>query len=94
MESKNVKVKLGEGVCFELSPSTMNVKEIVRSITENKDNINPDFIEVTCEEEDFDVEGFKMLLKDVTEEYIEEIKINDELLAANKNYLNGMKKIK
>lgn len=76
MENKKIKIDFGNSINVELDSELPDINEIVKTIVKERDKIDINKIEVTSENDNFDSEGFKQIIKDSFSKFIEEIKID------------------
>lgn len=79
METKKVILKINKKE-IELTSNTPDMQKIIDFIVENRENINVDEISIETNDEQFDKNGFEEMIKEVVNEYLNKIKLEEDEL--------------
>lgn len=91
MENKKIKIDFGNSINVELDSELPDINEIVKTIVKERDKIDINKIKVTSENDNFDSEGFKQIIKDSFSKFIEEIKIDKNSIKNIQKEINAIK---
>lgn len=75
MENK-IEIKLLEGHVIELDTNNPNIDNLITKINNHKEEIKIDKISVSCTNQNFDAEGFKIIIVQCIKEYLDKIKLD------------------
>ncbi len=76
MENKKIIVIFGEGIeNVEISSNTPDISNLVKTISANRTTLLSSKILVTCDDDDFDADGFLHILKKVIDDFLSNIVI-------------------
>ena len=89
MAADIIKVVLTPDYIVELTSDSPDVKSLVDTITKNRDLINPEKIDVKCDNHEFDVESFAEVIQDLVRDYLEAIRLEQESLESELKILRG-----
>lgn len=78
MENKII-IKFGNQLNdIELESNTPNIDSLIKFVIDNRNKINVEDIEVTCDDKNFDEQGFQMIIVNSIKKFLEKIALNEE----------------
>lgn len=75
-------VNLTESASVTLNSNSPDIDALVSKVVENKDIIDPDSIEIKCDNSDFDCAGFKEIVAKAVKGFLHDIQIEENMLDA------------
>jgi hypothetical protein len=76
MENKKITVILGNGIeNVEISSNTPDISSLIKTISTNREILDTDKIQVTCDDEDFDAVGFLSVIQKAIKDFLGNILI-------------------
>lgn len=78
MEDNKIYIYFDESNSFTLNSDNPDLESLMKKAIELKDKINLDSIEIKCNTENFDSDGFKKIIKNSFQKFYNDIDINIE----------------
>lgn len=82
MANKSIIVKLLDDKKIELASDSPDLGSLIQAIVENRTAIDPEKIDVECDDKNFDCKGFAEIISVTAKSFLDELRIDKENLEA------------